>query len=144
MIPVSPKASRTTRIWMVLLVALALLSFFAMRRSLSKAMGMQAETTVGTASQLKPGDEMKVVLELTHVTAADSVEGNVLEKQTETVYRRTGNTLKLSFDAATPVVMGNPTDVHEGAVVHVTAKMADDHMLRAAQIVILTGYVKVQ
>lgn len=144
MAPASQKAFRTNRIWIVLLVALALLSFFAMRRSLSKAMGMKAETTVGAASQLKPGDEMKVVLELTHVTAAASIEGNTLEKQTETVYRRTGNTLKIVFDAATPVVMGKTSDVHEGAVVHVTAKMASDHLLHATQIVILTGYVKVQ
>jgi hypothetical protein len=129
---------------MVLLVALALLSFFAMRRSFSKAMGMKAETTVGAASQLRPGDEMKAVLQLTRVTAAAGVEGNVLEKQTETVYRRTGNTLKISFDAATPVVMGKLTDVHEGGVIHVTAKMANDHLLHATQIVILTGYVKVQ
>lgn len=141
--PVS-KASRTNWIWMVLLIALALLSFFAMRRSFSKAMGMKAETTVAAAEQLKPGDEMKAVLELTHVAAAATVEGNVLEKQTETVYRRTGNTLKIAFDAATPVVMGKASDVHEGAVIHVTAKMANDHVLHASQIVILTGYVKVQ
>jgi hypothetical protein len=138
-------SSRAARIWIVLLVALALLSFLAMRRSMGKAMGMKAETTASSSmSQLKTGDEAKVVLELTRVTQAASVEGNVLEKQTETVYRRTGSTAKIVFDAATPVVMGKTSDVHEGAVVHVTTKMANDHMLHAEQIVILTSYVKVQ
>jgi hypothetical protein len=137
--------SRTTRIWIVLLVALAVLSFLAMRRSMGRAIGMKAETTASSSlSQLKPGDEAKVVLELTHVTQAASLEGNVLEKQTETVYRRTGTTIKIAFDASTPVVMGKTSDVHKGAVVHLTAKMTNDHALHAEQVVVLTGYVKVQ
>ena len=141
----SRNSSRTVRIWIALLVALALLSFLAMRRSIGKAMGMKAETTASSSvSQLKPGDEAKVVLELTHVTEASSVEGNVLEKQTETVYRRQGSTAKIAFDAATPLVMGKASDLHQGAIVHVTAKMGSDHTLHAAQIVVLTGYVKVQ
>ncbi len=140
----SLNSSRTTRIWMVLLVALALLSFLAMRRSMGKAMNMKSETTAGgSLSRLKPGDEAKVVLEVTAVSAA-SVKGTVLEKQSETVYRRTGNTVKIAFDTATPVVMGKASDIHEGAVVHITAKMGNDHVLRAGQIVVLTGYVTVK
>jgi hypothetical protein len=133
------------RIWIVLLVALAVLSFVAMRRSMERAMGMKAETTAGSSlSQLKAGDEAKVVVEVTHVAEAASIEGKVLEKQTETVYRRAASTIKIAFDAATPVVMGKTSDVREGAVVHVTAKMANDRVLHAKQIVVLTGYVRVQ
>lgn len=138
-------SSRSTRIWIILLVALALLSFMAMRRSLGKAMGMNAETTASNSlPQLKPGEEPKVLLEVTHVTASASVEGNVLEKETETVYHRSSKTIKIAFDAATPVVMGKASDVHEGAVLHITAKMGEDRALHAGQIVVLTGYVKVQ
>jgi hypothetical protein len=141
----SPSSSRTTRIWIVVLVALALLSFLAMRRSVGKAMQMKAETAGGASpAQLKPGDEAKVVLQVTAAAPAASVEGNLLEKQTETDYRPTGNTMKIGFDAATPVVMGKAFDVHEGAVVHITAEMGNDHLLHASQIVVLTGYVKVQ
>jgi hypothetical protein len=137
--------SRSTRIWIVLLVVLALLSLVAMRRSLGKAMSMKAETTVtGSLPQLKPGEEAKVVLEVIRVAPYTSVEGNVLDKETETIYRRSSKTIKIAFDASTPVVMGKASDVHEGAVLHSTAKMGDDRVLHAEQIVILTGYVKVQ
>jgi len=125
-------------------VILALLSFLAMRRSLGKAMTMRAETTGASMAQLKVGDQAKFVLEVKAVAPAASVEGDTLEKQTETVYRRTGNTIKIAYDAATPVVMGKASDVREGAVVHITARIANDHVLHAEQIVVLTGYVQVQ
>jgi hypothetical protein len=126
-------------------VLLAALSLFAMWRSMGRAMQMKAETTSNSSfAQLKAGDEVKVVLEVTAVAAAASVGGNVLEKQTETIYRRTGKTAKIAFDATTPVVMGKGPDVHAGAVVHVTAKMGSDQALHATQIVVLTGYVQVQ
>jgi hypothetical protein len=142
---ISRSDSRANRFWIILLVALALLSFLAMRRGMGKAMRMQADTTAAnSSSQLKPGDEAKVVLEITSVTPAANIEGHVLEKQSETVYHRTPNTLKILFDATTPIVMGKASDINQGAVVHITAKMAADHALHAGQIVILTGYVKVQ
>ena len=140
----SLNSSRTTRLWIFLLVILALLSFLAMRRSLGKAMTMRAETTGASMAQLKVGDQAKFVLEVKAVAPAASVEGDTLEKQTETVYRRTGNTIKIAYDAATPVVMGKASDVREGAVVHITARIANDHVLHAEQIVVLTGYVQVQ
>jgi hypothetical protein len=139
----SSSSPRTLQIWVVVLIALVLLSFLAMRRSVGKAAQMKAEAAGGsTVAQLKVGDETKVVIEVTGVSA--NLEGNLLEKQTETVYRRSGSTIKIAFNAATPVVMGKASDVHTGAVVHVTAKMADDRRLQASQIVVLTGYVKVQ
>ena len=137
--------SRTSRIWIALLLALALLSFLAMRRSLGKAMRMNAGATADrSAAQRDAGDEVEVVLEVTRVAAAASVEGNVLERQSEIVYQRTGNAIKIAFGAVTPVVMGKMPDVHAGAVVHVKAKMGTDRVLRAEQLVILTGYVTVQ
>ena len=140
----STNSSRSNQIWIVLLIALALLSFLAMRRSLTRAMGMNVATAPPSSlAQLKAGDQAKVVLELTSVTAA-SLEGEILEKQSETNYHRIGNTIKIAFDATTPVVMGKASDVHQGAVVHIKAKMGTDHLLHAEQIVILTGYIKLQ
>lgn len=145
----SPHSSRTTRIWIVALMILALLSFLALRRSLGKAMRMNSQTTArASLPQLKPGDEAKIVIEVTGVTAA-SIEGNVLEKKSETVYRRAGNKtagnrMKIAFDATTPVVMGKASDVHEAAVLHITANMGSDRVLHARQIVVLTGYVKIE
>jgi hypothetical protein len=141
----SANSSRSTRIWILLLVALAIFSFLAMRRSMVKAMGMRAESSVGASPQpLKVGDEVKLVLEVTGVAEAATVEGNVLAKESETVYRRTSNTAKIGFDTETPVVMGKVADVRAGSVVHVAAKMGADRVLHASKIVILTGYVKVQ
>jgi len=125
-------SSRTARIWIVLLVALAVLSFLAMRRGIGKATQMKTETTsVLSIAQLKPGDEMKAVLEVTAVVPAASLTGNLLEKQTETVYWQSGNKAKIAFDPTIPVVMGKASDVSEGAVVHITAKIGDDGIARA-------------
>ncbi len=78
----SRNAARTNRIWIVLLVALALLSFFAMRRSLGKAMGMMAKTTAANSlATLKPGDEAKVVLEVLQITDGSSMSGLHLKQR---------------------------------------------------------------
>jgi len=145
MVSSSPNSLRKTRIWIVLLAALALLSFLAMRRNLEKALGMKAETTLSSAlPELQPGEKAKIVLELTAVVPAAKLEGNLLEKQTETVYHRTPGKLEVAFDGATPIVMGKPSDLHLGAVVHISATMTAGGLLRAEQIVVLTGYVRVQ
>jgi len=137
--------SRRNLLWIGALVALALLSLFAMWRSIERAMRMEVQTTVAaSAPQLKVGDQAKVVLQLTAVASGKNLEGNALEKETETEYRRTNSTLKIAFGAATPIVMGKNSDLHPGAIVHVTARMMDDRMLQAEQIVILTGYITVQ
>lgn len=138
-------SSRKTQLWIVLLVALAVLSLLAMRRSVGRAMGMNTVTTdASSLSGLRPGDEAKIAIEITNVKPGVSFEGTVLEKQTETVYARTDKKVKILFDATTPVVMGAMSDVHEGAVVHVKAKVQSDHGLRAEQIVVLTGYAKLR
>jgi hypothetical protein len=141
----SQHSSRTTRIWIAVLVALAVLSFLAMRRSLGKAMQMQVQATSSASlPQLKVGEEVKVVVEITSVLSGSIIQGTLLEKQTETVYHRSGNSTKIAFEPSTPVVMGKVSDIHQGAIVHIKAKMGEDHVLHAEQIVVLTGYVKVQ
>jgi hypothetical protein len=85
--------SRTSRIWIALLLALALLSFLAMRRNLGRGMRTNAETTKDRSpAQGNAGDEVKIVL-----AAAARVEGNVLERRSEIVYRRTGKVIKIAF-----------------------------------------------
>jgi len=48
------------------------------------------------------------------------------------------------WNAQTKIVMGKETDIHAGAIVHVTGTVRNDHAIQAEQVVILTGYVKVQ
>jgi hypothetical protein len=50
----------------------------------------------------------------------------------------------VKFNAQTKIVMGKPADVHAGAIVHVTGTVQKDRVIAAEQIVVLTGYVKVQ
>ena len=67
----------------------------------------------------------------------------LLDRESEKLYKRT-NTVGIKFSDATKVVMGKPGDLRAGAVVHVKGMIVEDHRLVAEQIVILTGYVKVQ
>lgn len=87
---------------------------------------------------------MKWVIELTAIVPAESIEGRVLQKQDETNYQRTSDIEKIHFTSTTPIVMGKASDLRPGAVVHVTSKLDSDRVLRASQIVILTGYVNVR
>jgi hypothetical protein len=133
------------RLWIFLLAGLALLAFLTTERGLSRAMRMTVKAAPSAEiAQLKPGHAAKVLLELTSVAADGHAEGRVLEKQSETLYRRGATTLQVVFSNDTPMVMGKAADLHRGAVVHVTGTIREDHLLRATQIVILTGYVRIE
>ena len=145
MAPDSLNSSRKTQLWIFALVILAVLSFLAMRRSMVRGMNMSVATTASASTgETNVGAITKLVMEVKAVDPNATASGNALEKQTEAVYRRTGATVTVNFDAATPIVMGKTSDVHAGAVVHITAKMGADRLLHAEQIVILTGYVEVK
>lgn len=140
-----PYSTRTFRIWILFLVALAALSFFGMRRGMGRASQMNAQTSADSSlAQLKVGEEAKLVLEVTEVVGSATIEGHLLEKKTEAIYLRTSKTIKVAFNAATPIVMGKAQDLHRGAVIHITATMGSDRQLHAQQLVNLTGYVQVQ
>jgi hypothetical protein len=142
----SASASRINPAWILLLTALALLAGLAMWRTVDRAMQMKSSPTAGPDqfAALKPGETAKLVLEMTYSTSATDLQGTLLEKKTDTVYQRTGRTVEVSFDEKTPVVMGKPADIRPGAVIHVSGTVNGSHVLEARQIVILTGYVKVE
>jgi hypothetical protein len=139
---VSIKSSRPA--WIFVLAGFALLSLVFVWRGAGKMMrmGTQAANTAEFA-QMKPQDDAKIVAEVTEGTEA-RIRGKLLEKQDETHYVRTGNLADIVWDKDTRLVMGKAEDIHAGAVVHVTGKVGGDHRIRAAQIVILTGYVQVK
>jgi len=93
-------------------------------------------------SQTAAGEETKIVLEIE--SAADgAIKGKVLEKKSDTVYTRTNTAAVAHSGSQTKFVMGKADDARAGAVVHVTGAAEKDHSITAEQIVILTGYVKV-
>jgi hypothetical protein len=144
--PVQVKRGSTFRRWLVLEVVAILLIGFAVWNVGRRAFKMEAAAAASNSriEQLTPGDKIKVVLELKSADAMRSAQGVLLEKQGEDLYRRTGTAVRMTFDPNVPVVMGKLADIHAGAVVHVTGTVVQDGGIAASQVVILTGYVKVQ
>jgi hypothetical protein len=137
------KTSGTQRWTAILVVSFAVVIALAAWRSTRKFMRMEAHAQSPTqVQQLKAGETAKVVVAV--AGAKDGrLEGEILEKQSETDYKRTGAHANASFDGETSFVMGKVADVHSGAIVHVTGAVQEGGQIRAKQIVILTGYVQV-
>jgi len=139
---VSIKSSRP--VWIFMLAALAVLSLVFVWRGTGRMMRMQTHAAnQAEFVQLKPQDTAKIVVELTEATEG-RIRGNLLEKQDETHYMRTGSQAAVVWGKDTTIVMGKAEDIHPGAIVHVAGKVAADHRVQAEQIVILTGYVQVK
>jgi len=113
--------------------------------SARRAAGMAAAASSDEKqwAQAEQGRKTKVVIEISE-TANGTIKGHVLREKSETVYTRTNTEAVVHLSTETKIVMGKPDDVQAGAVVHVTGNSENDHSVIAQQIVILTGYVKVQ
>ena len=94
--------------------------------------------------QAKPEEKTKIVIEVEEVDERGTIHGKFLEKKTEEVYTRTGTAIVVQSSSDTKMVMGKREDLHKSAVVHVTGTVRADKSISAEQIVILTGYVKVE
>jgi hypothetical protein len=139
---VSIKSSRP--VWIFMLAALAALSLVFVWRGAGRMMRMQTQAAnQAEFAQLKPQDTTKIVVEVTEAPAG-RIRGKLLEKQDETHYTRTANQADVAWGKDTSIIMGKAEDIHAGAIVHVTGKVAADHSVQAQQIVILTGYVQVK
>jgi hypothetical protein len=95
-------------------------------------------------SHFHVGDTPTFVEEVSDSTKAGTLTGIVLKKRTDDLYLRTSNHVTIHWDNQTKIVMGKSDDLHAGAIVHITASVKEDHTFAAQQLVILTGYVKVQ
>jgi hypothetical protein len=132
-------SGRARRVGVFLLMALALLALAAMWRTTGR---MKAEAA--QFQSLKRGEAAKVVVEVTGMQGAEHFAGNLLEKNTETVYRRTTTPVEVMFDSQTAFAMGKAVDVRKGAVVYVTGSLEGNHSVHARQLVILSEYVSVK
>ncbi|HYM07368.1 MAG TPA: hypothetical protein VEU11_12475 [Terriglobales bacterium] len=138
--------SKTHRTWILVCTALALLSALAVWRTSEKAAKMEsAVSAVGQDrfQSLKPGELTKVVMEVLD-SSPESVKGRLLERQTETVYARSETLAEAAIDTHTSFVMGKASDIHPGAILHVSGAVTPTRSIQARQIVILTGYVHVR
>jgi hypothetical protein len=138
---------KTNRTWILVCTALALLSALAVWRVSEKAAKMEsAVSAVGRDrfESLKPGELTKVVMEVVDSSPPGTIKGRLLERQTETVYKRSGTLAEAAFDANTSFVMGKVSDIHPGAVLHISGAVTPSRTIQARQIVLLTGYVQVR
>jgi len=140
------KPRSNMRRWLVVEAVVLLLLGGAVWNVGRRAFRMEAAaaSTDRSIAQLAPGSKTKLVLELKSAGGKNSAQGVLLEKQSKDLYRRTGNAVRVTFGPNTAVVMGKPDGIQAGAVVHVTGTVAEDASVAASQIVILTGYVRVQ
>ena len=130
--------------WIFMLAALAALSLAFVWKGAGRMMNMQTRAaTAFEFDQLKPQDATKIVVEVTDASEL-RIRGRLLDKQDETHYVRTTNQAEVVWNKDTPIVMGKADDIHPGAIVHITGKVAADRSVQAQQIVILTGYVQVK
>jgi hypothetical protein len=106
---------------------------------------MKAEAAEAAQFQsLKRGEAAKVVVEVTSMQGAECFVGDLLEKNTETVYRRTTSPVEVRFDGQTVFAMGKAGDVRKRAVVYVTGTVEENHSVHARQLMILSEYFSVK
>lgn len=132
--------------WFAIIAVIALLAIFAVWKSasMSKSMSAAAASDEKQVLQSAPGTKTKFVLEIGEPSVEGTIRGQLLQKKTEEIYARTTTSVTVQFNAQTNFVMGKKSDIHAGAVVHITGTVKDVHCVQAEQIVILTGYVKIQ
>ena len=129
------------------LVAIATLSIGALGLFRFTSLYRSMTVTAAPSSQLDsaaPGSTIKLAIEIANIPSPDSFRGKLLRKKTEEIYVRTNAQVSVHSNDQTKMVMGKASDVHAGAVVHVTGRARNDHSVDANQIVILTGYVKIE
>ena len=137
---------RAPTVWLVLIALVALLFTFVVWKSgsMAKMMSAAAASDEQDFSRSLVGSSAKFVLEIAEASSEGKITGKLLQKKTEEIYTRTATAVTVQSNRQTKIVMGKPADVHAGAVVHVAGTVQKDHVIAADQIVILTGYVKVQ
>jgi hypothetical protein len=137
---------RARTVWFVLIALVALLFTFVVWKSGStaKMMSAAAASDGQDVSRSAVGSSAKFVLEIAEASSEGKITGKLLQKKTEEIYTRTATAVTVRSNSQTKIVMGKPADVHAGAVVHVTGTVQKDQVIAADQIVILSGYVKVQ
>jgi hypothetical protein len=136
---------RARVVWGILIAVVVLLFALAVWKSGATAKMMSvASSDEQEFSRSAAGSVAKFVTEITEVSAEGKITGRLLQKKTEEVYARTATVAMMQPSDHAKIVMGKSADLRAGAVVHVTGTMLKDHAVAAEQIVILTGYIKVQ
>jgi len=132
--------------WVAFIAVVVAVAAFAIWKSasVSRSMAAAAASDERQFSESTPGSKTKFVMEIGEVTVEKIIRGKLLQKKTEELYTRTTTPVRVQSSEKASVVMGTLADVKAGAIVHIAGTVQNDHSVQAEQIVILTGYVKVQ
>lgn len=132
--------------WTIFLILLGVVSVWSVRSTLVHAKRMQpADTSVAAFSALQSGAHASVVVQLDKV-AGENLRSTLLQRESDTVYRRSGSDISAITATLTPetaVMMGKREDIQPGSVLQIAGILDNHHALRLDQVVILTGYVRV-
>ena len=130
--------------WTFFVVLFAAVTAWAIRGVLARAQQMKAaDISASALASVAPGSPAKAVVRLDHVAGKES-KGTLLQRQSDTVYLlpSESSAVKAILTPETSVVMGKPQEIVAGAIVQLDGTMDENHVLRASQVVILTGYVR--
>jgi len=143
------KAVTSTRTaqWIAFLLLLTAAVGLASRSVLVRVSRMKAaDTSVSAFIKMPPGTFTKVVVRVEKV-AGGHLTCTLLQRETDAVYRlpaaASGAEVSAVLRPDTPIVMGKPADIVPGAIVQLAGVLDQTHTLRASEVVVLTGYVRV-
>jgi hypothetical protein len=99
-----------------------------------------------TAQQLAaatPGSQEHVAIEVTGMPSSNVLDGDLLQKNTDGTYSRTGKTISVQWKSS-KIVMGSSSDVKVGAILQASGVLGTNDVLTADQIVILTTSIRLK
>jgi len=132
--------------WILFSLVLGIAIVLAIWMVIGQARRMRPADSLPRAAGLATGSDVKAVVRIDSITGNQFVAA-LLRRQTDSVYcllpRGPDSEISVAFGPKTSIVMGKTHDIAKDAVVQVAGKVDEKHIVQAAQIVILTGYVRV-
>ena len=136
--------SKPSRLWTLATLVVIVAIGAAARDVARRAGSMQAAATPAATLLGAPvGSRVESVVRLERAVGDAAYDADILESVSGTSYRVTPTHIRVALASDTAVVMGANTDIKAGAVVQVSGAMEASHTVRASQIVILSGYVRI-
>ena len=78
------------------------------------------------------------------MSSSNLMNGNLLQKNSDGSYSRTGRTLRVQWNADSSFVMGSSQQVKLKSVLQISGRVGEDHIVTANQIVILTSIAQIK
>jgi len=94
-------------------------------------------------SQATSGQAVQIAVRVQRINRT-TLYTELLQHETETVSKATGQHVEVFFPTGTPVIMGKAPDVTEGAVLFVYGVLTTPGHVDAKRVVVDTRFVKVQ